>query len=95
MAPVTDGDNRHDTMREQSLDHPARTVLSLLLSRHPGLVAVEELVRELAEAPQEHKLAEHAIQDGITDLVGDGMAHRIDRFVMASRAAVRAKTLME
>jgi hypothetical protein len=69
-------------------------VLGLLVSRHPGFVSFDELVRELVSAPEHHGLSEFAVRDGIADLVGDGLAHRLDQFVMASQAAVRANTLL-
>lgn len=81
---------------EQSPHDPAQAVLGLLLSRHPGLVAFEELVRELVDATERRVLSEVRVRDGIADLVGEGLAYRVDeRFVMASQAAVRAGELIE
>ena len=78
---------------EDSPDAAAQALLGILLSRHPGLVHVDELVRELSQGPEHHRLSEPAIRDGAADLVGDGLAHRVDHFLIASRAAVRAIAL--
>jgi hypothetical protein len=84
----------HYSEGDHEADYPAQAILHLLLGRHPAVVAFDELVRELAHAPEHHGVAESVIRDGVSDLVGDGLAHRLDGFVLASRAAVRASVLI-
>jgi hypothetical protein len=83
-----------ERIAQELSDRAAMAVLGVLLARHPALVAVDELVREVGEAPERHGLSEPEVRDGVADLVGDGLAHRLDRFVVASRAAVRAARLV-
>lgn len=87
-------DARSDERAAQEVDRAAVAVLGVLLTRHPAVVAIEELVREFVEAPERYGLSEPEVFDGVADLVGDGLAHRLDRFVVASRAAVRASSLI-
>jgi len=65
-------------------------VLEVLLARYPALVAMEELVRDLGEGDGRRGLPRVFIEDGVAELLRDGLAHRLERFVFASHSAVRA-----
>lgn len=74
-------------------DEVARVILGVLLQRHPALVAVDELVRELALPSSTQRIQEPLIQDGLDDLARCGLIHQLDVFVFATRAAARAHEL--
>lgn len=57
-------------------------ILHHVLSRHPAHVHFDELVREMGQE-------EFLVEDAVTQLVADGLLHRHDEFVLATRAAVR------
>lgn len=78
---------------DRSPNYAAEVVLALLLARHPGLVHFDELVCDLVIAPEHPILSEVSVHDGIADLVGAGLAYRLDAFVLASHPAVRAAEL--
>lgn len=65
----------------------------MLLQRHPALIAVEELVRELAEPSLMQQIDEPLIHDALTDLVATGLVHRLDRFVFPTQSMIRATQL--
>lgn len=69
-----------------------QVALSILLTRHPALVAFEELV---AEFPQTGSTAvpDSVIHDAIDELVRLRLAHRLEQFVFASHTAVRVNEL--
>jgi hypothetical protein len=81
---------------ESSRDDPSRheddlaqqSVLAILLDAYPAQRSTEEIVRELADRPDEFA-ARDRIDNAIRDLVGAGLLHRHGSFVFASRAAVR------
>lgn len=74
-------------------DEIARVVLGLLVKRHPGLVAEEELRRELSHPSLERPLPEPFIEDGLAELTRSGLIHRLGSFVFASQTAIRADDL--
>jgi hypothetical protein len=74
-------------------DRAARFLLGCLISRSPALLAVDELVREFAGSTRNLDAARVLIDDGLAELLGSGLAHRVDRFVFASQAAIRASQL--
>jgi hypothetical protein len=67
-------------------------VLELLLEYHPGLLTLEEVVRHVT-AGEESFHQRDAVEVAVRELVKSGLAHRLDRFVLASVAAVAAKTV--
>ena len=72
-------------------DDPTAAVLDLLIGEHPGLLHVDELVRLYARGSIEHPEAAHIVDDAVSELLASGLAHRLDRFVFASRAALRGR----
>jgi hypothetical protein len=66
---------------------------NVLIQRHPSLIEIDELVRELAHPALAQRIDEPLIHDGLRDLVASGLIHRLDDFVFASRAATRAAEL--
>jgi hypothetical protein len=68
-------------------------VLQLVLALHPTALSFAELVRELGggQGPGERDAIERAVRD----LVGAGLLHRDDLFVLPTRAALRFDELME
>jgi hypothetical protein len=69
-------------------------VLQQVLAFHPVQVTVAELVREVGgESPG---FAERdAIERAVRDLSGAGLLHDHDRFVIATRAALRFNELLD
>jgi hypothetical protein len=82
-----------DTRPTLEGDEVTEIVLSILIDRHPALVAFDELAAEFPDLDTEQRFPESVIHDAIDELVRLGLAHRLDRFVFASHAAVRAKAL--
>lgn len=74
-------------------DEVARIVLGTVVDHHPGLVAVDELVRQLCHPTLLQPMPESFLRDGLADLTRSGLIHRLDSFVFASRTAVRASEL--
>ena len=68
-------------------------VLQLVLALHPTALSFAELVRELGGGrdPGERDAIERAVRD----LVGAGLLHRDEPFVLPTRAALRFDELME
>jgi hypothetical protein len=64
-----------------------RAVLGLLLEQHPTLLALDEVVRFIAPEPAS-KVDRDAVEEAVRALVQGGLAHRLDRFVIASVSAV-------
>lgn len=62
-------------------------VLAHLLYLHPAQLTVEEIVREIATAPDEFGDRDQ-IERAIRDLARVGLLHRNGRFVMPARPAV-------
>lgn len=69
-------------------------VLKNLLVLHPTQIVFDELVREIADDPEEF-VERDAIQRAVRDLVAAGLLHRSGDIVFPSRAALRFDELME
>jgi hypothetical protein len=69
-----------------------RNVLDLLLDEHPALLHVDEIVRALAEDPEDFAVAD-AVEVALRELCSAGLAHRHGPFAFATRAVVRARML--
>lgn len=72
-------------------DDPAAAILDLLLDEHPGLLHIDELVRLYASGSLEPAEAARIVDDALSELLAGGLAHRLERFVLASRAARRCR----
>ena len=72
-------------------DLNAAPLLTILLDHYPALMSLDELVNEFAGLSRDRKQAEMMVADGLAALMASGLIHRIDRFVFASRAAVKAE----
>ena len=75
------------------LDEIEQVVLETLLERHPALVAIEELQRDLGQPSTAGAIPAVFIAEAVDDLVRSGLAHRLERFVFASWSAVRSRAL--
>jgi hypothetical protein len=69
-----------------------RAVLAVVLSSHPAQITEAELVRELADDPDDFATRDGAVR-AIGDLVGVGLLHRSGDFVLPTRAAIHADSL--
>jgi hypothetical protein len=78
---------RDDPLRHED-DLAQQSVMAILLDAYPAQRSTEEIVRELADRPDEFAERDR-IDNAIRDLVGAGLLHRHGSFVFASRAAVR------
>ncbi len=74
-------------------DRTTRAVLTILLDHYPALTSFDELVSELTGLSRSRKQAEMMAADGLAALMSGGLAHKLDGFAFASRAAVRAEQL--
>jgi hypothetical protein len=69
-------------------------VLQQLLDFHPVLVTLAELVREVAGESTDFAERD-AVERAVRDLVGAGLVHRHDAFVVPTRAALRFNELLD
>lgn len=69
-----------------------QAVLGVLLVHHPALLSEEEVVRQIAPEPTSFTERDR-VHVAIFDLARAGLVHRLDRFVFATAAAVRASEL--
>ena len=74
-------------------EDPAAVILDILIGQHPALLHVDELVLMYARGSIEHDRARLLVEDALSELLASGLVHRLDRFVFASRAAVRGQAL--
>jgi hypothetical protein len=89
MAPSED----KWTTREGDIATEA-AVIQLVLDLHPTLLTVAELVREVAG--QEAAFAERdAVERAVRDLIGAGLLHGTDGFVIPTRAALLFSELLD
>ncbi len=63
-----------------------RAVLTLTLAEHPAQLTLDDLGRELSDEPGDFAQRD-AIERAVRDLVGVGLLHRHDEFVLPTRAA--------
>lgn len=59
-------------------DEVARLILTVLLDRHPALVALEELVRYFDYRRPEDRIAAMFVHEGVDELRRIGLAHQLD-----------------
>lgn len=69
-------------------------VMQQLLDLHPTQVTVTELLREVGGEFAEFDERD-ALERAIRDLVGAGLLHRRDDFIVPSRAALRFNELLD
>jgi hypothetical protein len=70
---------------------PSPALLDFLIAHHPGLYAVDELVALFSSPEQDQAQERLELEEGIQELVGDGLAHQLGRYVWASHAAVSSE----
>ena len=70
-----------------------RAVLTLTLAEHPVQLTLDDLGRELSDEPGDFAQRD-AIERAVRDLVGVGLLHRHDEFVLPTRAATYFDRLM-
>jgi hypothetical protein len=71
---------------------PRHSVLELLLEHHPGLLSLEEIIRDLT-AGSESFAERDRVEVAVRELVEAGLANRLGPFVFASRAAASFRQL--
>jgi hypothetical protein len=71
----------------------AAVVLDILIGQHPSLLHVDELLLMYARGSIQHDRARLLVEDALSELLASGLVHRVERFVFASRAALRAQAL--
>lgn len=71
-----------------------RSVLAFLINEHPNQLTVAEVSWALNDGPVEFE-AEDAVERAIRELVGAGLLHSSDGFVLPTRAAVYFARLEE
>lgn len=86
-VPKTTQPRRLDT------EEAPRIVLDILLARHPSLVSMDELAREIAGTAYELSDAQLLAADGMAELSASGLVHQLDCFAFASWTAVRGNQL--
>jgi hypothetical protein len=79
-----------------NLDEPdavARFLLGFLTTNHPAMYTSDELARVCFGDVQQGE--RQAIEEGLAELAGAGLAHRLGEFVFSSHAAMRARELTD
>jgi predicted transcriptional regulator len=89
---VDDIDDTPTPAREDAATESA--VLHHLLALHPIQVTIDELAREIDDKPEDFSRRD-AIERAVRDLVGVGLLHRQDSFVLPSHAALRFNELLD
>ena len=91
MQAVEDRDQIRSTAEADAATESA--VLQQLLDLHPTVVTVEELVREF-DAGAKPSTERDAVERAVRDLVGAGLLHHSESFVLPTRAALRFEQLL-
>jgi hypothetical protein len=73
-------------------DSAASFAYDLLVTAHPGLLSVDELIREFAGGEPD-PLARLSVEEALKILDTQGLVHRLGRFAFATRSAVHAHRL--
>jgi len=68
-------------------------ILGHLLALHPSRISFDELLREIAEEPEDFSQRD-AVERAVRDLTAAGLLHRGDDLVQPSRAALRFDELL-
>jgi len=77
-----------------AVSDPRLAVLELLIDHHPGLLAVDEVIREMTSGAEAFA-ARDEIEVALRELIEAGLAHRLGTFVFASHAAARCHQLQQ
>jgi hypothetical protein len=88
---VNDRDQIRSTSEEDAATESA--VLKHVLALHPTVLTLAELIREL-DGEGEGFTGRDAIERAVHDLIGVGLLHRNEAFVMPTRAALRLDELL-
>ncbi len=91
MQAVNERDQIRSTSEEDAATEAA--VLKQVLTLHPTVLTLAELIRELAGEDQGFADRD-AVERAVHDLVGAGLLHRSEAFVMPTRAALRLDELL-
>jgi len=83
-----DSDTRNEATTVQQDTAIETGVLALVLSRHPAQLTLAELVREMADDPDEFRQVD-AINRAVRDLGRVGLLNRNGEFLVPSQAALR------
>jgi hypothetical protein len=89
---MNDGDQIRSTAEADAAVESA--VLQLVLDLHPTAVTIEELIREL-DAGAKPATERDAIERAVRELVGAGLLHHSESFVLPTRAALRFEQLLD
>lgn len=73
-------------------DAAASFVYDLLIASHPGLLSVDELIREF-DGGEPDPMARLSVEEALKILDTQGLVHRLGRFAFATRSAVDAHRL--
>lgn len=82
-----DTDARKEVTNDEQDQAIEFAVLVLILSRHPAQLTLAELIREVADDPEEF-LQVDAINRAVRDLAGVGLLNRNGEFLVPSQAAL-------
>ncbi|HEY5053321.1 MAG TPA: hypothetical protein VII45_07925 [Solirubrobacterales bacterium] len=88
---MDDADDTRTTAGEDAEVESA--ILIHLLAIHPIQITIEELAREIDDRPEDFARRD-ALERAVRDLVGVGLLHRRDSFVMPSHASIRFDELL-
>ncbi len=79
-------------MQTPEPNDPQSYVLDFLVTNHPALFSVEEIIREYA-GRDDPEMARIYVEEALISLVSYGLVHRVGEFAFASRAAAEGNAL--
>jgi hypothetical protein len=89
-----DSEVRKEATNEEQDAAVESAVIALILSRHPAQLTLDELIREVAQDPEEFRQVD-AIERAVRDLGGVGLLNRNGEFLVPSQAALRLWSLVD
>jgi hypothetical protein len=70
---------------------PTPALLDFLIAHYPALFSIEELVQLFSSPGQDQARERVEIEEGVDQLIADGLSHVLGGFVWASHAAVSSE----
>lgn len=88
-----DSDVRKEATTAEQDEMVELAVLAVVFDRHPALLTLAELTRQVADEPEEFMQGD-AVERAVRDLGGVGLLHRNGELIVPSQAALRFSKLI-